>query len=69
MSADRLPCPHCGTMFTDLWDYSWTTEVTITECGECGGAVDIIRRVDVSYEMRKGDLGDNDPCPDSGRSE
>lgn len=54
MSSDRLPCPRCGHMLTDLWDYSWQSEVTITECGACLKPVDIIRRVSVTYKIRPG---------------
>lgn len=53
--SDRLPCPHCGAMFTDLWDYAWDSdELIITECGECEKPVDIIRRVDVTYMLEPG---------------
>lgn len=55
MSEERLPCPHCGAMFTDLWDYSWESEVVITECGECLKSVDIVRHLSVRYEIRPGD--------------
>jgi uncharacterized C2H2 Zn-finger protein len=51
--SDRLPCPHCGKMFTDLWDYNWDGKEEIyTKCESCDKSVDIIRRVSVSYELR-----------------
>lgn len=54
-SDDRLPCPHCGAMQTDLWDYDWgSREAIITECSACNEPVDIIRSVYVRYEIRKG---------------
>jgi hypothetical protein len=54
--SDRLPCPHCGEMFTDLWDYPWESqEIVITECGECLGPVDIVRHVSVRYELLRGE--------------
>lgn len=53
--SDRLPCPHCGEMFTDLWDYNWDSdELVITECGECEKPVDIIRNVTVTYTLQAG---------------
>lgn len=52
--SDQLPCPHCGAMQKDLWDFDWsTTEVIIAECGECEKPIDIVRHVSVTYEIRK----------------
>lgn len=50
--SDRLPCPHCESMMTDLCDFDWSTrEEIITECETCGNDVLIYRRVDVTYEL------------------
>lgn len=54
MSAEGLPCPWCGEIQGELWDYDWgTREVILAECSDCYRSIDIIRRVDVTYEIRR----------------
>lgn len=49
----HCPCPYCGAMQSDL--YEWfahsSSESTDAECGSCGKAVTIYRRVSVDYAI------------------
>ncbi len=54
---DNLPCPHCGHILRDLWDYDWgatNSNVMISECEECTKPIDIIRHQMTWYEIKKG---------------
>lgn len=57
--SDHATCPWCGETLTDLWDYSWSSEVVITECGHCLEPIDIVRHITVRYEVRKGQDDDD----------
>jgi hypothetical protein len=51
--SDRIACPGCGAMHTDLWDYDWSggREEVIVEC-DCGRSFTLHRRVDVTYTAK-----------------
>lgn len=65
--SDRLPCPHCGEMFTDLWDYDWSDrEVIYAWCSYCLKSVDIVRHVTVDYVLRVPDASEEDDALEGG---
>lgn len=50
--SDSARCPFCGKLLKDLWDYNWgDREELRDDCGHCGKAICIVRRVSVSYEV------------------
>lgn len=49
-----LPCPHCGYMIGDLWDYDLQDErEAIAWCPSCNEEIGITMSVNVSYRARR----------------
>lgn len=50
--SDKIPCPFCGELHGDLWDYSWgvnVVEIRPATCGSCGKTFRLTRRVRIDY--------------------
>lgn len=53
-SSERIACPWCGEMKTDLWDYNWGSREEIeVECGYCDKPFLLSRIVSVDYTARR----------------
>ena len=55
MSADKVMCPICGCINSDLWEVcpdqvEYDTEI---DCGHCGESFAISRTISVSYKVTK----------------
>ena len=50
--TDRVPCPHCGELITDLWELFLHSEVAEIECCSCDRELVIIEHTSVTYEVR-----------------
>lgn len=61
--TDRLPCPHCGAMIGDLWEYFRHSddEGVESECDECERPVFIGQHVSVRYSIEKAEAKGGEP--------
>lgn len=52
---DRVPCPHCGHMIKDLWDFEWGRKETVyTECDNCLKPIEICKQESIEYSILPG---------------
>ena len=51
---DELPCPHCGEMIGDLWDYHIAdNDIAETQCPHCDAEIELTQETTINYCVRK----------------